>query len=150
MADQTHINKSLSRRWFEEVWNQGRTRVIDELLAADCIAHGLGEEGQPLRGPEHFRRFYDQFRSAFPDVRIHVQEVLAEGDRTAVRFAAQATHTGHGIGVAPTGRPVNVTGMCIMRWADGQIVEAWNEFDAAALLRQITQTPPPATLRATV
>jgi steroid delta-isomerase-like uncharacterized protein len=150
MTDQTHINKSLSRRWFEEVWNQGRTRVIDELLAADCIAHGLGEEGQPLRGPEHFRRFYDQFRSAFPDVRIDVQDVLAEGDRTAVRFSTRATHTGHGIGLPPTGRAVSVTGMSLMRWADGQIVEAWNEFDAAALLRQITQTPPAATLRATV
>jgi steroid delta-isomerase-like uncharacterized protein len=150
MADQTHINKSLSRRWFEEVWNQGRTRAIDELLAPDCVAHGLGEEGQPLRGPEHFRRFYDQFRSAFPDVRILVQEVLAEGDWTAVRFAAQATHTGRGIGVAPTGRPINVTGMSMMRWANGQIAEAYNEFDAAALLRQITQTPPAAKLRATV
>jgi steroid delta-isomerase-like uncharacterized protein len=150
MADQTHINKSLSRRWFEEVWNQGRTRAIDELLAPDCVAHGLGEEGQPLRGPEHFRRFYDQFRSAFPDVRILVQEVLAEGDWTAVRFAAQATHTGPGIGVAPTGRPINVTGMSMMRWANGQIAEAYNEFDAAALLRQITQTPPAAKLRATV
>src|SRR4051794_6220775 len=133
MTDQSHINKSQSRRWFEEVWNQGRAQVIDELLAPDCVAHGLGEEGQPLHGPEHFRRFYEQFRSAFPDVRVYVQDVMAEGDKTAVRFSTQATHTGHGLGVPPTGRPVTVTGMCIMRWADGRIAEAWNEFDAAAL-----------------
>ena len=150
MTDQTHINKSLSRRWFEEVWNQGRTRAIDELLAPDCVAHGLGEEGQPLRGPEHFRRFYDQFRSAFPDVRVQVEDVIAEGDKTAVRFSFRATHSGHGLGVPPTGRPVNVTGMVAMRWANGQIAEAWNEFDAAALLRQITQTAPAAKVRATV
>jgi hypothetical protein len=55
--------KALTRRWFEEVWNKAREGAIDELLAADGIAHGLGEAGQDLRGPAEFRKFYRQFRS---------------------------------------------------------------------------------------
>ena len=135
--------KALTRRWFEEVWNKGRDQAIDELFAADGVAHGLGEAGQDLPGPAEFRKFYRQFRSGFPDVKVTVDQVIAEGDTTAVRFTARATHGGDGLGIKATGRPVTVTGMCMIRWRGGQIVEGWNEFDAAGLVRQIS-TPHPA------
>jgi len=142
--------RQLSHRWFEEVWNRGNDATIDELAATDALIHGLGEDGRQLTGAEGFRHFYRLFREAFPDLHVTVEDVIAEGDKTAVRFSFRATHSGHGLGVAPTGRPVSVTGMVMMRWADGKIAEAWNEFDAAALLRQITQTAPQAKVRATV
>ena len=130
--------KAMTRRWFEEVWNKGREEAIDELLAADGVAHGLTDDGHDLPGPAEFRKFYRQFRSGIADVRITVDQVIGEGDTTAVRFTAYGTHGGDGLGVKATGRTVRVTGMCMMRWKDGRIAQGWNEFDAAGLMRQIT------------
>ena len=143
-------NKALTRRWFEEVWNKAREDAIDELLAPDVIAHGLADDGREQPGPEAFRRFYRQFRSGIHDVRITVDQVIEEGDTTAARFTAVGTHGGDGMGVKATGRPVRVTGMCMMRWRDGRIVEGWNEFDAAGLMRQISGpgASPPAKVKA--
>ena len=131
-------NKQLTRRWFEDVWNKGREATIDELIAPDCVAHGLEDTGKDLPGNQ-FRRFYKQFLSGFPDVKMTVDQVIGEGDTTAVRITARATHTGDGLGIKATGRKVKVSGICMMRWRDGKIVEAWNEFDAAGLVRQVSE-----------
>lgn len=139
--------RALARRWFEEVWNEGREETIDELLAPDAVVHGLGEQGQQLVGPHHFRRFYHHFRSGLPDVRVMVDDVMAVGDQTAVRVTCRATHSGAGMGVEATGRAVTCTGIIWIRWRDGRIVEAWNEFDAAGLAAQISG-PAPATVKA--
>lgn len=131
-------NKALTRLWFEEVWNKKRDEAIDELFRVDGIAHGLAESGEDLPGPNEFRRFYRQFLSGIPDLRITVSQVIAEGDMTAVRFTAYGTHAGDGLGIKATGRPVRISGICMVRWKDGKIIEAWNEFDASSLTRQIT------------
>lgn len=140
--------KALTVRWFEEVWNRKRESAIDEMAAPDCVVHGLGEEGQALSGPEAFKRFWRQFLSGLPDVQVTVEDLIAEGDRVACRFHATATHTGDGLGVPATGRRVRVTAIAIVRWRDARIAEGWNEFDAAGLMRQITDAPAPATVRA--
>lgn len=132
-----HDLKALSVRWFEEVWNQGREATIDELLAPDAAIHGLDEAGRGASGAAGFRAFYHLFRRALPDLRVTVEDVLCDGDRTAVRVTGRATHTGEGLGVPPTGRPVVLTGIILTRWRDGRIAEGWNEFDAAGLMRQI-------------
>ena len=139
--------RALARRWFEEVWNEGREETIDELIAPDAVIHGLAEGGQQLVGPHNFRRFYHQFKSGLPDVRVTVDDVLAAGDQTAVRVTCRATHTGPGLGVEATGRAVTCTGIIWVRWRDGRIVEAWNEFDSAGLTAQITG-PPATTVKA--
>jgi predicted ester cyclase len=132
-----HDIKALTRRWFEEVWNKGRESAIDELLRPDAIAHGLADVGGPLPAPETFRRFYRQIRSGIPDIHITIDQVIAEGDTTACRITCVGTHSGDGMGVRATGRKVYFTGLCMIRWKDGQIAEGWNEFDAAGLMRQI-------------
>jgi steroid delta-isomerase-like uncharacterized protein len=132
-----HDIKALTRRWFEEVWNKGRESAIDELLRPDAVAYGLAEQDAPLPAPETFRRFYRQFRSGIPDIHITVDQVIAEGDTTACRITCVGTHSGDGMGVKATGRKVRVSGLCMIRWKDGQIAEGWNEFDAAGLMRQI-------------
>ena len=136
--------RALARRWFDEVWNQGMEGTIDDLCAPDAVLHGLGEGGKDLIGPQQFRRFYHQFKDGLPDIRVTVDDVLAVGDQTAVRVTCRATHTGPGLGVEPTGRPVVCTGIIWVRWRDGRIVEAWNEFDAAGLMAQIGATAPGA------
>jgi len=139
MTDQEK-NKALSRRWFEEVWNKSRDSAIDEMLGPAGVVHGLAETGQDLPGPAGFRQFYRQFRSGLSDIHVTVGQVIAEGDMSAGCFTARATHAGDGLGVKATGRRVTVTGMFMIRWKDGRIAEAWNEFDAAGLMRQITDT----------
>ena len=75
-------NKALIRRWFEEVWNKGREEAIDEMFAAEGIAHGLVEEGdKTMRGPANFKPFFQKFRSAFPEIEVEVADTVAEGAR---------------------------------------------------------------------
>ena len=129
---------TVAHRWFEQVWNQQREDAIDELLAKDCIAHGLVDAtGAEVRGPEGFKAFYRGYRQMFPDMRISVEDTVVEGDSVAARCVVTATHTGPGITSAPTGKPVTITGMCFLRIKDGQIAEAWNNFDFLTLYQQL-------------
>jgi steroid delta-isomerase-like uncharacterized protein len=131
-------NKALMRRWFEEVWNQGRVDAIDEMFAADGVAHGLSDEpGKTMKGPDDFRPFHDIFRGAFPDIEVVVEDTIAEGDLVAARCSVRGKHTGDHLGVAASNAPVEFTGMAIVRIKDGKIVEAWNNFDFLAMNRQI-------------
>ena len=128
-------NKAVVRRWFDEVWNQGRADAIDELFAPDGVAHGLA--GEDLHGPGGFKPFQAAFRSAFPDLRIEVGRMVAEGDMVAYDWTARGTHHGHLMGMAPTGRGASVGGMSIVRIRNGQIAEAWNVFDQLGMFQQL-------------
>src|SRR5688572_9778699 len=97
-------NKTVIRRWFDEVWNQGRVESIDELLAADGVVHGLGDGS--MTGPAAFRAFQASYRDALPDVAITIEDLVAEGDMVAFRWSATGTHRGSGMGIAPTDRAV--------------------------------------------
>ena len=131
-------NRALLHRWFEEVWNKGQAEAIDELFAEDGIAHGLADvTGAPLRGPAAFREFHKNFRSAFPDIVVAVEDTIAEGDKVAARCSVRAVHMGDGLGFAATQRPMEITGMSIVRIKDGKIVEAWNNFDFMSMFRQL-------------
>ena len=131
-------NKALIRRWFEEVWNQGRAGAISELLAEDGIVHGLSEDAaNPLRGPAGFLPFHAQFREAFPNIEVVVEDQIAEGDLVATRCSVQGRHTGDSLGFAATQAPVEFTGVAITRIKDGKIVEAWNNFDFMKMYRQL-------------
>ena len=127
-------NKALVQRWFDRVWNEGRADAIDEMFAAEGVAHGLGQD---LHGPAEFKVFHATFRGAFPDVRVHMDEMIAEGDRVAYRFTATGTHRGGDLGFAATGRPVNFLGMGSVRIANGRIVEGWNVLDQLGMLTQL-------------
>jgi steroid delta-isomerase-like uncharacterized protein len=131
-------NKALMRRWFDEVWNQGRASAIPQLLAADGIVHGLSEDAaNPFRGPEGFLPFHTQFREAFPDIAVIVEDQIAEGDMVATRCSVRGKHTGDSLGFTATHAPVEFTGVAITRIKDGKIVEAWNNFDFMKMYRQL-------------
>jgi predicted ester cyclase len=126
-------NRALIHRWFEEVWNKGRAEAIDEMFAEEGVANGLADEtGAPLRGPTGFKPFF-----AFPDIEVLVEDTVAEGDRVAARCRVRATHSGDGLGVAATNKPIEFMGISIVRIRDGKIVEAWNNFDFMSLFQQI-------------
>jgi len=134
-------NKAVVRRWFEEVWNQGREATIDELFPAEGVAHGLGDSEADVHGPTEFKPFVANIRGSIPNTRIRVEDIFSEGDRVAVRIILEGTHTGHGLGVSPTGRNVSIQGIIILRMVDGHILEGWNSYDQLGLLRQIGALP---------
>ena len=134
--------ETLLHRWFDEVWNKGRVEAIDEMFASNGIAHGLtDEQGNELQGPEGYKPFFEDFRSAFPDIKIVVADTVSEGDKIAARCIVKGTHRGHGLGLKPTGNQVEFTGMTIIRLSDGKIAEAWNNFDFTAMFDQVGLRP---------
>lgn len=133
MAD----NKSLVHRWFEEVWNQGREETIDELLAANVVAFGLGEAGGEVHGPAEFKHFFHNLRNAFPDLHITIEDTLGERDEVAVRILIEGTHKGDGLGIAATGRKMRVSGICIIQIANGKFVIGWNSWDQLGMFQQL-------------
>lgn len=135
-------NDTIQHRWFKEVWDKGRAEAIDEMMSPDAIGHGLVDEsGNEIRGAEAFKSFYKSFRGAFPDIRVIVEDTVSEGDKIVARCTVRATHTGEGIGLAPTNQPVDITGLCMVRVEGGRIAESWNEFDFMKLYRQIGALP---------
>jgi len=131
-------NIALIRRWFEEVWNKGREEAIDELFAAEGIAHGLADEaGNDLRGPQDFKPFFRRFRSAFPDIEVVVEDTVAEGDKVAARCLVRGKHQSDSLGFAATGQATEFSGITIVRIEKGKIVEAWNNFDFMTMYKQL-------------
>jgi steroid delta-isomerase-like uncharacterized protein len=128
---------SLLRRWFDEIWNQGRIETVDELLTEDAVMWGTRRPDQSSRGGAEFKEFYHRQRSATPDVRIHLDQVVQEGDTAFARWTVTATHTGDGLGISPTNREIKLSGMSACRVREGKIVEAWNLWDQIGLARQL-------------
>jgi len=85
-------NKEVLRRWFDEVWNNGRADVIEELFDVNGIAHGLSDDpSNPIRGPRDYRPFYEVFRQAFPNLKIVIEDMIAEGDKVAARCSVRGS-----------------------------------------------------------
>lgn len=137
-------NKALVRRWFQEVWSNGRVEAIDEMLGSGAVVHGLG--GPDLHGPNGFKPFHAAYRDAFPDVTIEVDDIVAEGDIVAVRWSAAGTHRGAGLGVAATGTQVRFCGMAFVRVEGGKLVEGWNSFDQLGMFQQLGIVSLPASV----
>ena len=134
----TDTNKVLMRRWFEEVWNQGRSEVINELLAEDAVIHGLVDgAGNPVQSTQAFYDFHAQFRGAFPDLIVSVEDAIEEGNMVVARCSVRGRHTGDSLGFAATNAPVQFEGVAITRIENGKIAEAWNHFDFAEMNRQL-------------
>ena len=140
MSEQNNLeaNKALVRRWFEEVWNQGRADAIAEMLADDAVVHGLSDNpANPLKGPEGFLPFHAKFREAFPAIEVVVEDAIAEGDKVAARCSVRGKHEGHSLGFDATGATAEFDGIAILRVKDGKFVEAWNNFDFMKMYRQL-------------
>jgi predicted ester cyclase len=132
------VDASFIHRWFDEVWNGRSEAAIHEMFAEDGIAHGLADpDGNEIRGPEGFKKLQRAFLSAYPDMKIVVEDTVVEGDKIAARCRVTGSLQGEGIGVAPTSQPVEFTGMTIVRVQDGKIAEAWNEFNFMEMYRQV-------------
>ena len=128
-------NKALVRRWFEEVWNNGRVEAIDELMGPRCVVHGLGPG--TMDGPAGFKPFHASYRDAFPDVTLTIDDIVGEGSIVAARWSGTGTHRGNGLGLPATDRAIRFTGMTFARVENGKIVEGWNNFDQLGMFQQL-------------
>jgi steroid delta-isomerase-like uncharacterized protein len=138
MSDQ---NKALARRNVEEIWNQGNLSVIDELVAPNATFHDPSVPGGKFTGPEGFRQFVQIYRGAFPDVRITIEDLIADSDKVVSRWTATGTHKGELMGTAPTGKRVTVTGCNIEQYQNGKVVESWASYDMLGMLQQLGVVP---------
>jgi steroid delta-isomerase-like uncharacterized protein len=136
-------NGSGSRRILEEVFGAGNFDLARDLIAPDALGHDPALP-EPARGPEGVIEAARGYRSAFSDLRLTINDVVADGDLAAIRWTARGTHDGELFGIAPTGKEATVTGITIDRWADGKITESWTNWDTFGLLQQLGAVPAPA------
>jgi steroid delta-isomerase-like uncharacterized protein len=128
-------SKAVMRR-FWEVWEQGDIDRLDELLAPDYVNHTLAAPDLPPC-PEGVKEIVSMFRSGMPDLRVVIEDMIAEGDRVATRYALEGTHGGDLFGVAPTGRHLSIRSMTVERLSGGKIVEHWRVTDELDMMRQL-------------
>ena len=140
-------NTQLMRRWFHEVWNEGKIQTVHELFAADGVARGQAGPEAVIRGPAEFVPFVEQIRSAFPDIDIKVEDAFGTGDMVAVRWSAAMTHQGDHLGIAASGKRVQITGITIVRIVNGKIVEGWDNWDQLGMWQQVGALPPVAAVQ---
>lgn len=133
-------NKAISRRIIEKAFNEGALEVVDELVGPTYVNHDPSVPDD-LIGPEGTKQFITGYRAAFPDLRITIEEQLAERDVVATRWTATGTQTGELLGIGPTGKQATVTGLTIDRVADGKLVESWNNWDTLGMLQQLGVVP---------
>ena len=130
-------NKAVARTALEEILGRGRIDENEAIYAPDYVSHGGGRDVGRVQDRETVKGW----RQAFPDLRLTIDKIVAEGDLVAVRFLAEGTNTGSGNGLQATGKPIRMAAMTILRIVDGKIVEEWPMFDQLDLLRQLGLMP---------
>ncbi len=123
--------ETLVRRWFDDLWNQGRLDVIEELAVPDCMLHA---EGEDLAGHAAVRRRMEAIRSAFGDFDFVVDALVARGDMVSLRWRLGLTRTGAWLGQPPSGKRLVIHGSSWVRIGGGLVCEAWDHWDQ----RQVT------------
>ena len=116
-------NKALIRRLFEEVIPSGDPAAVRGVIAADFVDHDP-LPGQPA-GAAGAEYVFSAMRTAHPDLRFSIDDLIAEADRVTIRWTMRGTNTGPLLGRAPTGQPVRLAAIAIFRIADGRVVERW-------------------------
>lgn len=133
-------NKAIVHRLYEEVFNRGNLTAADTVVAANFVEH---EEFPGLApGLEGFKQMVAMLRAGFPDARMTADVMLAEGDLVTSRYIFKGTHRGAFMDIPPTGKEVTMTGIEILRFAGGKVVEHWGNSDTMGLMQQLGVIPP--------
>lgn len=128
-------NKGTMRRFYDEVINGGNVDLMDELMSADFLEHdefpGIGE------GREGAKQFFTMMRTAFPDLKCSVDDLIEEGDKVVARATISGTQKGEFLGMPPSGKSFKLPMIDIVRFADGKAVEHWGAMDSGAMMEQL-------------
>jgi steroid delta-isomerase-like uncharacterized protein len=133
-------NKAIVRRLLEEFWNKGNLSLADELFTPNYEHHDSSTPDFG-RGPESEKKRATLYRTAFPDVRLTIEDIIAEGETVMTRWSCRGTHKGDLSGIAPTGKQFTISGMTIARLANGKMAEGWVNWDALGLMQQLGVVP---------
>jgi steroid delta-isomerase-like uncharacterized protein len=120
-------NKALVHEFFEEAWVKGNVAAVDEFMAADYVKHPRPSTLPP--GTEGLKQLIAAYRTAFPDLKITLDDIFGEGEMVAYRWSVSGTHLGDWLGIPPTGNHITATGITIFRIAGGKVVESWTSID---------------------
>lgn len=124
------FNKSIVRRVWKEVWQEGNLIAIAELFDTNHVLHAYPEDLAFGSGAEGFKRLVSSNRAWFPDAQLTVEDLIAEGDKVVTRYTAQMTPS------------AATTGIWIDRIQDNKVVESWVDWDRLGLFRQLGLIPP--------
>jgi steroid delta-isomerase-like uncharacterized protein len=133
----TEDNKALVRRAYD-AYNQRNWAAYYELFTPDCVGHYAS---MTIPGLEAYKQFLSMYLTAFPDLHVTLEDIIAEGDIVVVRQTGHGIHQGDLMGIPPTGKQVTVTGINIARFANGKAVELWGNSDDLGLLQQLGVVP---------
>jgi steroid delta-isomerase-like uncharacterized protein len=128
------------RRFIEEVWNQHNPNAIDELMSPGYFNHAATAEHQ--HGTAGAKHVFSWLVAAFPDTRFDIEDIIADGDKVAIRGTASGTHEGEALwGIPPTGKRFAVQQVHWLRVTDGKIAEHWAVRDDLGMMRQLGAVP---------
>jgi steroid delta-isomerase-like uncharacterized protein len=134
-------NKAIIRAYVETVWNRRQLDRADEVVAPDFVDHAPLPGQAP--GLDGAKRKWAMYLDAIPDLRVTIEELIAEGDKVGARRSYEGTHQGVLLGIPATGKQLRVGGISIFRLADGRITEHWEQLDRLALMQQLGVIPAP-------
>lgn len=124
---------------FGDAVNNGDFDAFDGLVAADCVDHDPAPGQEP--GPAGYRAFFTKMRTAFPDLHLEVEHLVADENNVGFAYTLTGTHEGPFMGHESTGKSIRVRGMQISRYEDGRMVERWGSSDENGLLDQLGIEP---------
>jgi len=140
-------NKAIVRRFIDEIFVQGRPETVDELLADDFVAHTWPSTGHPK---DDLKSATERAHGALTNPRFTIDDMIAEGDRVAVRLTTSATQTGVFMGMPPSGKTYEISEIHIFRLRDRKVTEHWHQFDQMAMMKQLGAMPGEPAERAAV
>ena len=135
-------SKATMRRYFLDAFEQGNIDLLDELLAPDYVNHTPATPDLPT-GPEGVKGVVTMFRSAMPDLRVVIEDMIAESDKVATRYTLEGTHEGELFGVPRTGQRLSIESITVERVSDGKIREHWRVTDELGMMQQLGAIPAP-------
>jgi steroid delta-isomerase-like uncharacterized protein len=127
-------NTALARRFIDDIWNHGRSEAVREFVHPRAVGH---LEGLEVRGPEGFLPAWANLLGAFPDLKVIIQDVVAEGERVVVRWTASGTHKGPHLGFPPTMKLVGFLGITWLRFSESRIIESWDSWNQGRLFNEL-------------
>jgi predicted ester cyclase len=135
-------NKAVVRRFLEGIFSQGNPDVVDELADPDFVVHDPSSEAGDVDA-QGVKESIAWSHNAFPELRVTIEDQVAEGDKVATRWRVSGTHQGEMMGATPTGNQVTFAGTQTDYLSGGKIVESWSNWDTLGMLRQIGAIPAP-------
>src|SRR5581483_9831328 len=132
--------KEIIRRWNEEGWSGGKYDLAYEIISPEMKVHGAGGQAVGM-GPDGLIDLIRTWRTAFPDGRMEIDDLIVDGDTVAIRNTWHGTHEAEFYGIPATGKRVAVTSVGIDRVRDGKVTEGWGELDMVGMMQQMGALP---------